>query len=473
MSRVRTMVRHGLHPLGSLRLRVALGAAAVIGVVLLATSAVVVHAVRASIRNQIQAEGKALTHGIATRVGASATSPAIGFWLNPGGPVPSQLPLPATGSPAVVQVLDADGHVIASTPAPSAGTGGVRVLSKPGLLRVTSPVTTPHGRLQVVAELPLTRVQQSVDAVVDVLRIAIPFLVAAAGFLAWLVVGRALRPVEAIRAEVDEISHTTITRRVPEPASHDEIGRLAHTMNDMLARLDGSARRQREFISNASHELRSPLASAHATLEAASRTPDDADWQQVAADALAEQERLAAIIDELLELARFDEASLTAQRQPVDLDDIVFTEVHRIHDKPVDLGNVSGGRTIGDPTQLTRLVRNLLLNARRHAHSQIAVTLAEDDDAVHLIVDDDGMGIPDGQRHRVFERFVRLDDARTRHDGGVGLGLALVASITQQHDGRVRIEDSPLGGARFDITLPRAAASKSLSPPELAEHPTG
>ena len=471
MSRVSTMIRRALRPLGSLRLRVALGAAAVIGVVLLGTSAVVVHAVRSSIRNQIQDEGTALTHGIATLVGATATSPQARFFLSRGRP-PWALPLP-TGTPAVVQLLDADGHVIASTAAPPAGTGlDVAVVPKPGLLRVTSPVSTPRGKLQVVAELPLTRVQQSVDAVVDVLRIAIPFLVVAAGFLAWLLVGRALRPVETIRAEVDEISHTTITRRVPEPASHDEIGRLAHTMNDMLARLDGAARRQREFISNASHELRSPLASAHATLEAASRAPDEADWQQVAADALAEQERLAAIVDELLELARFDEASLNARRQPVDLDEIIFTEASRIHDKKIDLGKVSGGRTVGDPTQLTRLVRNLLLNAGRHAHGQVAVTLSEDENTIRLNVDDDGAGIPADQRDRVFERFVRLDDARTRDDGGVGLGLALVASITQHHGGRVRIDDSPLGGARFDITLPRAAAPTASSP-ALAVRPTG
>jgi signal transduction histidine kinase len=461
MSRVGARIRRGLRPFGSLRLRVALGAAAVIGVVLLVTSVVVVHAVRSSIRNQIRAEGKALTYGIARRVDDTAKGPVAGFWLNPGGPLPSPLQLPAASSPAVVQVLDAGGHVIASSLAPPAGTGGVAVLSRPGLLRVTSPVTTPHGRLQVVAELPLTRVQQSVDAVVDVLRIAIPFLVVAAGFMAWLLVGRALRPVETIRAEVDEISHTTITRRVPEPAGHDEIGRLAHTMNDMLARLDGAARRQREFISNASHELRSPLASAHTTLEAASRAPDDANWQQVAADALAEQERISAIIDELLELARFDEASPDAQHQPVALDDIVFTEASRILNKPVDLGKVSGGRTVGDPTQLTRLVRNLLLNAGRHADRHIAVTLSEDEDTLHLIVDDDGPGIPEPQRDRVFERFVRLDDARTRDDGGVGLGLALVASITQHHGGRVSIDDSPLGGARFDVTLPRAPAPET------------
>ena len=125
-----------------------------------------------------------------------------------------------------------------------------------------------------------------------------------------------------------------------------------------------------------------------------------------------------------------------------------------------------------DPTQLTRLVRNLLLNAGRHAHRQVAVTLSEDENTIRLIVDDDGAGIPADQRDRVFERFVRLDDARTRDDGGVGLGLALVASITQHHGGRVRIDDSPLGGARFDITLPRAAAPTASSP-ALAVRPTG
>jgi signal transduction histidine kinase len=337
---------------------------------------------------------------------------------------------------------------------------------KPGsLLKVTTPASTPRGRLQVVAELPLTRVQNSVDAVDHVLRIVLPLLVVAAGGLAWVLVGRALRPVDAMREEVDEITHTTITRRVREPASHDEIRRLARTMNAMLGRLETTARRQRQFVSNASHELRSPLASAHAILEAAVRSPEDADWPRVAHEALDEQERLATIIDELLELARFDETSSVSECRTVDLDEVVFTEAQRLHGKELDLGAVSGARVEGDPGELARLVRNLLRNAERHARRHVVVALTEARGRVALTVDDDGPGIPEPDRRRVFDRFVRRDDARAREDGGVGLGLALVASIVEHHHGDVTIEDSPLGGARFRVSLPQADAERSALAP--------
>jgi signal transduction histidine kinase len=372
------------------------------------------------------------------------------------------LQLPDTGTPAFIEVIGANGHVEASSPTPPGfGNAGIGVAARGTVLEVTAPASTPRGQVRVVAELPLSRVQRSVDAVISVLRIVIPLLVLAAAGLAWLLVGRALRPVEAIRARVDEITHTTINRRVRVPASRDEISRLARTMNQMLARLETASRRQREFISNASHELRSPLATAHTMLEAATRAPQNVDWPQVAHDTLTEQERLASIIDELLDLASFDETSLSSQHRAVDLDEIVFTEAKRIHGTTIDLSRVSGARVEGDPSQLTRAVRNLLLNAQRHTHSRIAVTVAELNDTVILTIDDDGPGIAEHDRHRVFERFVRLDQARAREHGGVGLGLALVASIVQHHHGTVLVDDSPLGGARLQVSLHRLAEGPS------------
>jgi signal transduction histidine kinase len=446
-----------LRSFGSLRLRVSVGAAAVIGVVLVGTSTVVVHSVRSSIRDQIRSEGQALTRGIATQVTAGSITPTLGLQPMQGSAGPVPLPIPATDTPAFVQVIGANGRVVArSATPPPGGRSGITVAAKPGtVLEVSAPARTPGGRVHVVAELPLTRVQRSVDAVISALQIAIPLLVVTAAGLAWLVVGRALRPVEAIRTRVDEITHTTIDRRVGVPASRDEIGRLARTMNEMLARLETASRRQREFISNASHELRSPLATAHAILEAATRAPQGVDWPQVAHDTLGEQERLAAIIDELLDLANFDETSASSLHRAVDLDEIVFAEARRIHGTAIDLSGVSGARVDGDPMQLTRVIRNLLLNAQRHARSRIAVTVVEHDDAVILTIDDDGPGIPQRDRHRVFERFVRLDQARNREHGGVGLGLALVASIVQHHHGTVVVTDSPLSGARLQVSLPR------------------
>ena len=287
----------------------------------------------------------------------------------------------------------------------------------------------------------------------------VPLLIALVGFAVWYLAGRALRPVEAIRAEAEEITGTTIHRRVPEPATDDEVGRLARTMNAMLDRLEESSQRQRRFVSDASHELRSPLASIRANLEVALRNSDRADWPAVAGRALAEDERMENMVTDLLDLARLDE---TTEGTPieslpeVDLDELVLDETVRPHRVPVDTTRVSAGRVHGRREQLARVVRNLLDNADRHARSRVALALQNGDGTVELTVDDDGPGIPADDRERVFDRFTRLDDGRARDAGGLGLGLAMVKTIVEGHGGTIEIDDAPLGGARVAVRLPAA-----------------
>jgi signal transduction histidine kinase len=274
--------------------------------------------------------------------------------------------------------------------------------------------------------------------------------------VAWGVMGRALRPVEALRREVAAIAGDSLERRVPRPGGNDEIARLADTMNDMLARLEASARRQRRFVADASHELRSPLASARTQVEVALRHLGRADAEAVLRGVLAEHDRLDRLTDDLLRLARLEEGAPRATA-PVDLEEIVARETVRLAGVAVDDRRVLAGRVTGDHQQLTSVVRNLLDNAARHARQRVAVSLGPDADRVHLLVDDDGPGVPHADRDRIFERFARLDQARDRSRGGNGLGLAIVRSVVVNHGGTVSVEDAPLGGARFRVTLPAIA----------------
>ncbi len=321
---------------------------------------------------------------------------------------------------------------------------------------VSQSVDTPTGRLTVVAGVPVDEVQQSVDAVRRSLLWGLPALVAAVAAFAWLSVGRALRPVEAIRSEVEAITASQMHRRVPEPTSDDEIGRLARTMNAMLGRLQGAALRQRQFVSDASHELRSPVAAIRTDVEVALREGDGADWPAVGQAVLAEEERLERLLADLLVLAADDERGAGPPCE-VDVVAVVRAEADRGRRVPVEV-EVAGapGPVAGSADALGRVVANLLDNAARHAHDRVVATVEAPGDAptVRVVVDDDGPGIPEADRERVFQRFTRLDDARTRDDGGAGLGLAVVRSIVTRHGGRVCAEAAPLGGARLVVELP-------------------
>jgi signal transduction histidine kinase len=338
------------------------------------------------------------------------------------------------------------------------GTGQVMPQRPPDDYRTDErTVTTDDGKVTLVAQRSLTEVNSAVGNLKTIMWFAVPALIAAVGFAVWLLAGRALRPVEAIRSEAEEITGTTLDRRVPEPRSKDEVGKLARTMNAMLDRLERSSQKQRQFVSDASHELRSPIASIRTNLEVALRNADTADWPVVARRALDEDERMEAMVTDLLDLARLDEdaevAPVTSMPE-VDLDELVLDETLRPHHAAVDTTRVSAGRVHGRREQLARVVRNLIDNADRHATSLVAVSLRNGSDTVELTVDDDGPGIAPADRERVFERFTRLDDGRARDDGGLGLGLSMVKTIVERHGGTVEIEDAPLGGARFAVRLP-------------------
>lgn len=298
---------------------------------------------------------------------------------------------------------------------------------------------------------------ETVVAIVGLLlAITGPLVVVLVSWATYVLVSRALRPVERIRARVAVISTEQLDERVPVPPSGDEIAHLAQTMNEMLARLQAGHAAQRRFVSDASHELRSPLAVISTALDLAHNRPDMLDIELVDEALIPETARMRDLVEDLLLLARADERQLTVRRDNVDLDDILAAEVARMHSNPRVLSRprIGPARVSGDAAQLARVVRNLVDNAARHAHTTVELECLRVGDVAMIRVSDDGPGIPVEERERVFERFVRLDASRTRDAGGSGLGLAIVAELVAAHGGAVQISERAGGGACVTVTLP-------------------
>jgi signal transduction histidine kinase len=383
----------------------------------------------------------------------------------------------------VWQVTDDDGAVVRASqrlrePLPA---DDVDSAPLPGAdhryLVMTDDATAGDEEYDVAVAVSLEDVDESTAALVTPLLVGLPLILLLVGATTWLVAGRALAPVERIRREVEQITGDRLDRRVPEPRARDEIHRLARTMNGMLQRLEASRDRQRRFVADASHELRSPLASIRQTAEVARAHPGALPAGELAEAVLEESLRMQRLVEQLLLLTRADDGAVARALADVDLDDLALAEAGRIGRTGlrVDTSGVGPGRVRGDRTALGQVVRNLVDNAARHADGVVAVgvrvtggraggtagvtvggTAGGTAGGVELVVEDDGPGVPADQRERVFERFVRLDEARARDAGGSGLGLAIVREIVAAHGGTVGISASDLGGARFVVRLPGA-----------------
>ncbi|WP_280716513.1 HAMP domain-containing sensor histidine kinase [Kitasatospora sp. MAP5-34] len=278
--------------------------------------------------------------------------------------------------------------------------------------------------------------------------------------VAWSVTGLALRPVEAIRRRMVRIGDGAIGERVPVPPARDGIRRLAETTNTTLDKLERALQQQRRLVADASHELRSPLAALRSSLEVPLAHPHRvASWPDVVTDALTSTRRLQALAEDLLLLARAEEEHGTTETDTVDLSDLVAEQIaERTHGggpprfrAPELEPAVVHGREV----LVGRIIRNLLDNAARYAVDEVVVRVRTEADWAVLTVHDDGPGIAPADRERVFDRFVRLDAARTRSEGGAGLGLALVRTISRSLGGTAAaIEPGPGGGACLLVRLP-------------------
>jgi signal transduction histidine kinase len=450
-----------------MRARTTVAACTVVGVALLAGAAGLLAVLHNSLVANIDA-------GAAARAADIAAQAAQG-------------PLPATlavrgHEDALVQVADASGRVVAASAnlegqqaitglRPAAGRPVTATLRHAPIGEggdefrvVAQSARSPSGPLTIYVASSLGGTNESLTAVRNILLVGMPLLLGVVGATTWIIVGRALSPVEAIRVEVADISVQALQRRVPEPGVADEIGRLARTMNDMLDRLQSSAERQRRFIGDASHELQSPLAAGRTELEVALAHPEGADWPVSAAILLEENERMTRLVQDLLFLARADEGSAAARpMSQVDLGDVVLAEVERARSHgrlPIDISHVSGAEVRGRADDLGRVVRNLLDNAARHARTKVTVTLGQVGSKVELVVADDGPGVPEGDRDRIFERFRRLDETRSRDTGGSGLGLAIAREAVIAHGGHIVVEAGH-PGARFVVRLPLSDDSEA------------
>jgi signal transduction histidine kinase len=339
---------------------------------------------------------------------------------------------------------------------PLAGTGPYRVAAQ--------GVDTPSGPMTVFVAVSIAHLDHTMAVAARIGAIGVVLLVVVLATVTWLAIGRSLAPVEGIRARAEAITGQNLDRRVPVPDQLDEIGRLARTVNQMLGRLERSAARQRRFVADAAHELRSPIASLRVQLETARDTERTAGRE---GDMLYETTRMEGLVDQLVVLARADADTSWLRLETVDLDDLIDSAVTSLAPRDglvIDTNAVEPVQLCGDARMLEQVVRNLVHNALGHARGTVRVsTSAAGDDLAVLIVDDDGPGVPEDRRDDIFERFVRLDASRDRDHGGVGLGLAIVAEIVRAHGGRVHVSDSPSGGARFVVELPITAVDTHTS----------
>ena len=389
--------------------------------------------------------------------------------LAQAGTLPSSLAFPGEER-SVIQVVAPGGAVVASTANIAGETalvaksttpytvGGLPVGDHQRFRMTATDVDTSQGRFTIVSGESLERVDETMRTVLITLAAGLPVFLAIVGGLAWSGTRRALRPVEAIRAEVAGITDSDLHRRVPEPPGADEIAQLAKTMNAMLERLEAAGARQARFVSDASHELRSPLTVVRAVLEIGLARPSRTDWPARAESALIEVGRLEGLVADLLTLGKAT-SGVRSTWVRLDLADLVGAEVARwppVEEISMAVTADAGAYVDGDPGQLRRVVANLIANARRHAASRVAVDVRSADGTVVVDVIDDGPGVAREDRERIFERFVRLDEARAADDGGSGLGLAIVRSIVTAHGGDVSVVASG-PGATFRVVLPSAA----------------
>lgn len=374
----------------------------------------------------------------------------------------------------VVQFIDGDQVVAASPNIDGEGVlvDGLRrrfttvitpVEDDPFRVFVTETETVDEVVVALIVGTNMEDVEETVDAARSTLLVGVPALAGLVALLTWVMVGRGLRPVEAIRAEVAEIGATDLHRRVPPPKTDDEIGKLADTMNGMLDRIESGSVRQRQFVSDASHELRTPIAIIRHELEVGLAHRDTTDWPMIAEELLEEDLRMQRLVDDLLWLARHEDNGAAVAHVLVDLDEVAMDQARRARsgsDKvEIQTSDISAGQVRGNPDEVGRVLQNLLNNACRHADSAVSVSVdSTDAGRVVVAVDDDGPGVPAEMREAIFERFSRSDEARARDDGGAGLGLAIVAEIVAGHNATLTIEESSLGGARFLVSFPDARA---------------
>lgn len=459
---------------GSVRMRVTLLAAGLFAVTLLVVSVVLLDALERSLIGDVKAADRAQLMSKVERLRASGIPPDASLLPAPGqlavaipGDEAGQEMVMTAESPDAVadvglSIAVVDGEAVVDarrahavgelTDAPVDDVTR-RLLGVDGKAQdyVTSGVK--YGEVTFATASPLDQVGDTIAATRGLLWVIGPALVGLVVMLSWILVGRALRPVHAVTSQVASMGSDSLDERVDIPASNDEIAELARTMNSMLGRLEVSTSASRRLVSDASHELRTPVAVMRTELEVARRS-EAPDWSASSDVLLGELDRLQGLVDDLLLLARGDERALS--RRDASIDDLVRDAASRRRRIPIEVTLAEGQHVVtGDEAAISRALDHVVANAARHGKSSASIIVTNDDaGAVVVHVDDDGDGIPADQRDAVVRRFVRLDEGRDRDSGGAGLGLAVTSDVMAAHGGELRIDDAPIGGARLSLIFP-------------------
>jgi signal transduction histidine kinase len=378
-----------------------------------------------------------------------------------------------------VQIINSAGKVIGaseprllSTPLselrPPAGTDAAERLSAPALLGdadvhyvVVLGLDDGGEMIWVLGSQTIQPQSDAVRTVMWFLLIAMPLLLGVVGLAVYFLVGRSLRQVDTIREQVSHIGAGRLSERVDVPGTRDELQALATTMNSMLDRIETADQKQRQFVSDASHELRGPLTTLRTGLDISVADLSGETWQGMQPILTEETERLQALVEDLLSLSKADDPGMAVRREDVDLDDVLASELRRLKatSKHRIVAHIVPVKVEGDPVRLGQVFRNVLDNAERHATGTIVAELTVAARNVVVTIDDDGRPVPVADRERIFGRFVRLDESRARHQGGSGLGLAIARGITEAHGGRLISTETARGWCRFEICLPSVGSA--------------
>lgn len=365
------------------------------------------------------------------------------------------------GSPAL-SLIAAAARATKASASPALSLRASEVLGVEGpFLAMEREATSPtHGSVTIVALTSIAPAVATGRGAALLLAAVFALLLVVVALFSWHMTERTLRPVERMRQSAEAITASDLSRRVSVPDGDRDLSRLARTFNDLLARVEAAMDAQRRFVSDASHELKGPVAATKIMLETARSHPEAVDPSTLLSDLANENEQLQGIVADLLALARQDEGRLQVNLAPLDLCDLIYEEVSSLERRSAVSLDVSGVEPLvcaGDAQLLGQALRNLLENAVRYAHSHVVVTchevLGSTDRLIRIRVSDDGPGIAPADRERVFGRFVRLGKDRGRATGGTGLGLAVVQGIVERHGGRVYFSDPEIGGATAVMEL--------------------
>lgn len=452
-----------LGPQIGIRARSVVVAVTVVLVALLIGGSGLVYALGSNLEQSAEASARAQAAEVVSQIATEGVASAVPMLRD------------ESRSDVVSQILSSDGSVLGSSrrsatqalspqrPPPGRYDSVERdldVLDEGGEWTVVTTAVLSAGQTYFVqVAVPIRIQRETVQTVAVFLLGGAPLLLGAVAAAVWILVGRALRAVERIRNSVAEIDARRLAARIEVPPSRDEIAALAQTMNVMLDRLQASDKAQRAFLSDASHELRSPLATLSTAAELAERSSDETTRTRLLQTMNSELTRMRGLVENLMTLARDDAHGLVAHLTEIDLDDLIDLEVRRLratssHEIRISVEPV---RVTAELSRVAQSLRNVIDNADRHAQSTIRLTLQTREDSAVIWVDNDGPLINPADRERIFERFVRLDDSRSRDAGGSGLGLAITRAGLRSQGGDVEVVDAPDDWCRFEIRVPREA----------------